>query len=39
MSDHHLRFKGPFFEFDGKGWGILAAVVVLVLILLPRFLH
>ncbi len=33
MSDHHsLRFKGPFFEFDGKGLGILAAVAIVALL-------
>jgi hypothetical protein len=29
MSDHHLRFKGPGFDFDAKGWlGILAALAI-----------
>jgi hypothetical protein len=29
MSDHQLRFKGPGFDFDAKGWmGILAAIVI-----------
>jgi hypothetical protein len=29
MSDHQLRFKGPSFDFDAKGWiGILAAIVI-----------
>lgn len=33
MSDHHLRCKGPGFDFDAKGWiGILAAIVIVVLI-------
>jgi hypothetical protein len=40
MSDHQLRFKGPFFDFDAKGWaGILAAIVIVALILLSRFFH
>jgi hypothetical protein len=33
MADHQLRFKGPLFEFDGKGWGILAAVVIVGLLI------
>jgi hypothetical protein len=34
MSDHQLRFKGPFFEFDAKGWmAILAAIVIVSLVL------
>lgn len=29
MSDHHLRFKGPGFDFDAKGWmAILAAIAI-----------
>jgi hypothetical protein len=29
MSDHQLRFKGPGFDFDAKGWmGILAALII-----------
>lgn len=29
MSDHQLRFKGPGFDFDAKGWmGILAALLI-----------
>ena len=29
MSDHQLRFKGPGFDFDARGWmGILAAIVI-----------
>lgn len=41
MSDHQLRFKGPFFDFDAKGWaGLLAAIVIVVLlIVLPRLFH
>ena len=41
MSDHHLKFKGPGFDFDAKGWlGIAAAVVVVLLVLLvPRLLY
>jgi hypothetical protein len=40
MSDHHLKFKGPGFDFDAKGWlGILAAILIVVLLLLiPRLL-
>ena len=36
---HQLRFKGPGFDFDAKGWvGILAAIAIIALILvLPRF--
>ena len=35
---HQLRFKGPGFDFDAKGWlGILAAIVIIALIfVLPR---
>jgi hypothetical protein len=34
MSDHQLRFKGPGFDFDAKGWmGILAAVLIVAMIL------
>jgi hypothetical protein len=38
MSDHHLKFKGPGFDFDAKGWlGIAAAIVIVLLVLLvPR---
>jgi hypothetical protein len=33
MSDHQLRFKGPGFDFDAKGWvGILAAIFIVVMI-------
>jgi hypothetical protein len=29
MADHQLRFKGPGFDFDAKGWmGILAALII-----------
>jgi hypothetical protein len=29
MSDHQLKFKGPGFDFDAKGWiAILAAVLI-----------
>jgi hypothetical protein len=40
MSDHHLKFKGPGFDFDAKGWlAILAAILIVVLLLLiPRLL-
>jgi hypothetical protein len=38
MSDHQLRFKGPGFDFDAKGWmAILAAIVIVgLIVLLPR---
>jgi hypothetical protein len=37
MSDHQLRFKGPFFEFDAQGWmAILAAIVIAGLVLWLR---
>jgi hypothetical protein len=41
MSDHHLKFKGPGFDFDAKGWlGIAAAIVIVLLVLLvPRLLY
>ncbi|WP_283814779.1 hypothetical protein [Bradyrhizobium sp. AUGA SZCCT0042] len=41
MSDHQLKFKGPGFDFDAKGpWGLIAAIVIVVLILLvPRLLY
>lgn len=39
MSDHQLRFKGPLFEFDGKGWGILAAIVIVAMLLLYSLWH
>lgn len=41
MSDHHLKFKGPGFNFDAKGWiGIGAAIVIVLLVLLvPRLLY
>ncbi|MGY3584810.1 hypothetical protein ACVIGB_006131 [Bradyrhizobium sp. USDA 4341] len=39
MSDHQLRFKGPFFEFDGKGLGILAAIVLVAMLIFSRFLY
>lgn len=29
MSEHHLRFKGPGFDFDAEGWmAILAAIMI-----------
>lgn len=35
MSDHQLRFKGPGFDFDAKGWvAILAAIVIVGIIVL-----
>jgi hypothetical protein len=34
MSDHQLKFKGPGFDFDAKGWlGIAAAIVIFLLLL------
>jgi hypothetical protein len=34
MSDHQLRFRGPGFDFDAKGWmGIAAAIVIVALVL------
>ena len=41
MSDHQLKFKGPGFDFDAKGWlAILAAISIVALILtLPQLLH
>lgn len=38
MSDHQLRFKGPGFDFDAKGWmGIGATILIVVLLfVLPR---
>ena len=34
MSDHQLRFKGPGFDFDAKGWmGILAAIAIVAMVL------
>jgi hypothetical protein len=39
MSDHQLKFKGPGFDFDAKGWmAILAAIVIVALVVaLPWF--
>lgn len=41
MSDHQLRFKGPGFDFDAKGWmAIVAAIVIVLLVLLvPRLFY
>jgi hypothetical protein len=41
MSDHHLKFKGPGFDFDAKGWlAILAAILIVVcLVLMPRLIY
>lgn len=34
MSDHQLRFKGPGFDFDAKGWmAILASIVIVGMVL------
>ena len=30
MSDHELKFKGPGFDFNAKGWQALVAAVVIV---------
>jgi hypothetical protein len=32
MSDHQLRFKGPVFDFDAKGWQAIVAAIVIVAI-------
>ena len=38
MSDHQLKFKGPGFDFDAKGWlGIGAAILIVLLV--PRLLY
>jgi hypothetical protein len=35
MSDYQLRFKGPGFDFDAKGWvAILAAIAIVAIIVL-----
>jgi len=41
MSDHQLKFKGPGFDFDAKGWmGLAAAIVIVLLVLLaPRLFY
>jgi hypothetical protein len=41
MSDHQLKFKGPGFDLDAKGWlGIAAAIVIVLLVLLvPRLFY
>ncbi len=41
MSDHHLKFKGPGFDFDAKGWiGIAATIIIVVLVLVvPRYFY
>lgn len=30
MSDHQLRFKGPGFDFDAKGWQAIVAAILIV---------
>ncbi|MFO1108248.1 MAG: hypothetical protein U1E61_03580 [Bradyrhizobium sp.] len=36
MSDHQLRFKGPGFDFDAKGWiGISAAIIIVAMVAAP----
>ena len=38
MSDHRLKFKGPFFDFDANGWGgLLAAIVIVGLLVWSRW--
>jgi len=32
MSDHQLRFKGPGFDFDAKGWQAIVAAIIIVAI-------
>ena len=41
MSDHQLKFKGPGFDFDAKGWMAIAAAIVIVLsvLLIPRLFY
>ena len=36
MSDHQLKFKGPGFDFDAKGWmAIVAAIAIVALVAVP----
>ncbi len=30
MSDHQLKFKGPGFDFDARGWQAIAAAIAIV---------
>lgn len=41
MSDHQLKFKGPGFDFDAKGWVAIWAAIVIVLLVLfvPRLFY
>jgi hypothetical protein len=41
MSDHQLKFKGPGFDFDAKGWMAIGAAIVIVLLVLlvPRLFY
>jgi hypothetical protein len=41
MSDHQLKFKGPGFDFDAKGWMAIGAAIVIVLLvmLVPRLFY
>lgn len=41
MSDHQLKFKGPGFDFDAKGWIAIAAAILIVALVLgiPRLLY
>jgi hypothetical protein len=40
MSDHQLKFKGPGFDFDAKGWmAILAAIIIVALVAVPWLWH
>jgi hypothetical protein len=35
MSDHELRFKGPGFDFEAKGWmAIVAAIAIVAMVAL-----
>jgi hypothetical protein len=34
MSDHQLKFKGPNFEFDARGWIAIGAAIIIVLLVL-----
>jgi hypothetical protein len=41
VSHHQLKFKGPGFDFDAKGWfGIAAAIVIVLLVLfVPKLFY
>lgn len=38
MSDHQLRFKGPGFDFDAKGWIAIVAAIAIVAIIVVKLL-